>query len=194
MASLFECEVRYQIADIRALENRLRELNAIIVYPYESTDYYFCPVNEQWNPSEKNLRIRELITPKEQSAIYFVKTEIVTIGDIGFKRALYPQGKVPLFSGDFDTCWSLVEDMGFQLWLTVKKTKAKLWEIPAHGFKTAVEYIEELGWNGELEFEGEKPEEAKEHIEKALEILRIPREAVSSKPISALCAEKKGML
>lgn len=194
MASLFECEVRYEIEDIRALENRLGALGAEVLYPYEFTDHYFKPVKEKWNPLEKNLRIREWKTPANPAEILFVKIEVISLGDIRFKRALYPQGKVPLFSGDRDTCESLLEDLGFELWFKINKTKAKLWEIPEHGFKTAVEYIEGLGWSGELEFEGEDTEKARAEIEQALEILEIPKKLVSFKPFSVIFAEKRGIL
>ncbi|UCD57072.1 MAG: CYTH domain-containing protein [Candidatus Hydrogenedentota bacterium] len=194
MASLFECEVRYKIEDIEVFEERLRELGAAVLYPYEYTDYYFEPAKDQWNPLEKSLRIREWKTPAEPTTIYFVKNEIVSVGDTRFKRALYPEGKVPLFSGDFCTCKSIIEDLGFQLWLVINKAKAKLWEIPEHGFKTAVEYIEHLGWTGELEFEGDNIARAGSHIEKALKTLRISQDLVSFKPVSVIVAEKMEIL
>ena len=193
MASLFECEVRYEIEDISALESKLGELCARIIYPYEFNDYYFRPLSEQWSLSEKNLRIRDWKTPENPTTVFFVKTEIVMIDGIQFKRALYPQGKVPLFSGTLDDCARLLEDMGFESWFTIRKTMAKLWEIPDHGFITAVEYIEDLGWSGELEFEGEYPEKAAAGIKRALELLKVPGRAVSYKPISRIFTERMGI-
>lgn len=194
MASLFECEVRYVIENIEVFEKRLKKLGAKVLYTYEFTDYYFRPVNFKWDPFEKNLRIREWQTPKKPTTIYFVKNELVSMEGIKFKRALYSQGKVALFSGDLNVCKSLLEDMGFELWFVIKKNKAKMWELPKYKFKTAVEYIEKIGWSGELEFEGEDIKKAKTEIEKALKILEIPKKSVSFNPISIIFAEKKGIL
>jgi len=194
MASLFECEVRYEIKDIDALEEKLSKLGAIVMFPYEFTDYYFKPARKQWDPLEKNLRIREWKTPENPTTIFFVKIEIISFKNLQFKRALYPEGKVPLFSGSVSICRSLLGDLGFESWFEIHKTKAKLWKIPDHGFITAVEYIEGLGWTGELEFEGEDPEEAGQNIRKALNTLGISEGLVSFKPISVIFAERTGIL
>ena len=194
MASKFECEVRFAIGDIEEFKKRLAELDAKLKYPYEFTDYYYAPENEKWDSLEKTLRIREWATPQHPTTIYFTKNEIVSIGDVQFKRALYPQGKVPLFSGDVEMCRALLADLGFTSWITIKKERASHWELPRYGFETVAEYIAGLGWSGELEFEGEYPEKAKENIEKALDILEISRDMVSFKPISVIVAEKRGLL
>jgi hypothetical protein len=123
-----------------------------------------------------------------------VKTEIVTIGELQFKRALYPEGKVPMYSGSMDACCSLLGDLGFEPWFDVVKQHCALWELPQHGFKTPVEFIEGVGWTGELEFEGENPQEAKENIERALQVMDIPPETVTFKPISEIFAEKMGIV
>lgn len=194
MASLFECEVRYSIEDIDLFRGRLEGLGGRIRFPYEFTDYYFKPVAGAWPLSERNLRIRDWRFPENPTTIFFVKTEIVTIGEIRFKRALYPQGKVAFFSGNVDMCRSLLGDLGFEPWFEVAKKDAALWEVPEHGFITAVEYIEGLGWTGELEFEGEDLDRAASQIEKALELMQIPAESVSYKPISQIFAEKTGIV
>lgn len=194
MASPFECEVRYRISDIQELEERLGELGARIKFPYEFTDCYFKPVGKEWDLLERTLRIREWITPADPAEILFVRTKVFSLGDVKFKRSTYPQGKVPLFSGSADTCRSLLEDMGFEHWFDVKKRNAKLWEISEHDFITAVENVESLGWTGELEFEGDDPQAAASRIEAALELLRIPMDSVSHKPISLIYAEERGIV
>jgi len=194
MASLFECEVRFFIKDIKRFERRLGQLRSKLLYPYEFNDYYFRPTKATWDPLEKNLRIREWKTPPNPTTIYFVKNEIVSIGNTSFKRSLYPQGKVALFSGDLDLCKALLCDLGFKFWFVLKKEKARLWEIPQYGFKTVAEYIKGLGWTGELEFEGENLSKAKIEIEKALNSLNIPRNLVTFKPISVIFAEKHRLL
>ena len=66
-----------------------------------------------------------------------------------------------------------MEDIGFEFWFSIRKEKARLWEIPRHNFCTAIEYIEGLGWIGELEFEGTEPQKAKLAVENALDVLGI---------------------
>lgn len=194
MASLFECEVRFIIEDIDRFEKRLQEIGASVKYPYEFTDHYFKPANETWNPVEKNLRIREWHYPEHPTTIYFVRNEVLSIDGLEFKRALYHHGKVPLLSDTLEICKALLNDMGFAAWFILKKEKARLWEISRHGFNTVTEYIEGVGWSGELEFEGEDPQKAKTQIEQALNILKIPANKVSFKPISVIFAEKQRFL
>jgi adenylate cyclase class IV len=191
MAQKFECEVRFKIESITDFEAKLNQLGATIAYSYEFIDHYYKPAGTEWNPVEKNIRIREWIRPRKIPTVYFVKLEIVSIGGPRFKRALLPEGKLPLFSGELNACRSLLEDLGFSFWFSLRKDKGHLWEIPQHNFFTAVEHIEGLGWTGELEFEGKDPEKAKSAIEKALEVLEIPQTLVTHKPISAIYLESK---
>lgn len=191
MASLFECEVRYSIENIKIFEKRLEALGAELIYKYEFTDYYFKPIKKKWNPIEKNLRIRKWKFPKKPTTIYFVKNKIISTGNIKFKRAVYQDGKVPLFSGDLNICKSLLSDLGFKLWFILKKKKCKFWRLPKYNFETVTEFIDGLGWSGELEFEGRSMAKAKTEIESALNILKIPKNSVSFKPVSAIFAEKR---
>lgn len=191
MAQKFECEVRYKIESIADFEAKLNQIGATIAYSYEFIDHYYKPAGMEWNPVEKNIRIREWIKPRKIPTVYFVKLEIVSIGGPRFKRALLPEGKLPLYSGELTACRSLLEDLGFSFWFSLRKNEGCLWEIPQHNFFTAVEHIEGLGWTGELEFEGNDPEKAKSAIEKALEVLEIPQTLVTHKPISAIYLESK---
>ncbi len=191
MASLFECEVRFIIENIDDFKKRLKELEAELIFNYEFTDYYFRPKQGKWDPINKNIRIREWKTPKKSTTIYFVKNEILAIDKIKFKRALYPEGKVPLFSGDLETCKSLLIDLNFKPWFILKKEKSSIWKLPKYNFCTVSEYIPGIGWWGELEFEGKDPNKAKGEIEKALKLLEIPLSLVSHKPISAIFIEKQ---
>ena len=188
MALLFECEVRYKIENIKKFERSIKELGAKLLYPYRFTDYYYGPKDKNWDLVKKNLRIREWQKPKNPTTIYFVRNEVVSIGRIRFKRAFYPQGKVPLFSGELKMCESLLEGLGFKKLFIVKKEKATFWALP-QGFKTVLEYIKGIGWWGELEFNGKNPATAKKEIERALKILGIKKENVSYKTISAIFFE-----
>ena len=192
MASLFESEVRYKIEDIKEFKKKLRKLGAKLLFPYEFTDYYYQPAGRKWNLIEKNLRIREWQEPEKPTTIYFVKNEILLVNGRQFKRAEYADGKVPLFNGDVEICKSLLKDLGFEELFIIKKEKATFWEL-SQGFKTVAEYIKEIGWWGELEFEGKDPLKAQKEIEKALKVLEVKKELVSYKTISAIFAENKNL-
>jgi hypothetical protein len=47
MASLFECEIRFPIADVDAFRRHLKAQGGTILFPYEFTDYYFKPVGDE---------------------------------------------------------------------------------------------------------------------------------------------------
>jgi adenylate cyclase class IV len=192
MTQPYECEVRFKIENIDAFEATLARLGARIALPYEFTDHYYKPAGKEWNPVEKSLRIREWVEPQRPTTIYFVKLEIMTIDGLKFKRSLYPEGKQPLFSGPIDVCRMMLEDLDFEFWFALRKEKARLWEIPAYHFFTAVEYIQGVGWTAELEFEGKDPQAAGPAIQKALELLQISPHLVTHKPISAIYLENNG--
>lgn len=186
MTQPYECEVRFGIEDIEDFQARLGRLGAKIVLPYEFIDHYYKPPTGYWNPVEKNVRIRQWIQPEKDSIVYFVKLEIVSLDGLQFKRSLYPEGKQPLFTGPLEICRTLLDDLGFEFWFSLRKEKARLWEVPRHGFCTAVEYIEGLGWTGELEFEGNDPQQAGNAIKQALEVLSIPMQKATHNPISTI--------
>jgi len=186
MTQPYECEVRFGIEDIEDFRARLSRLGAKIALPYEFTDHYYKQPAKYWDPVKKNIRIRHWIQPQKESTVYIVKLEIISIDSLQFKRSLYPEGKLPLFTGPLDTCRALLDDLGFEFWFSLRKEKACLWEIPRYGFFTAVEYIEGLGWTAELEFEGNDPKKACSAIQQALKALQIPIHKVTHKPISAI--------
>ncbi|MFC1604081.1 CYTH domain-containing protein [Planctomycetota bacterium] len=191
MTQPFECEVRFGIEDIEDFQARLGRLGAKIAFPYEFTDHYYRPPAGNWDPVEKNIRIRQWIQPQKESTIYLVKLEIISIEGLQFKRSLYPEGKLPLYTGPLDTCRALLDDLGFEFWFSLRKEKACLWEVPQHSFMTAVEYIEGIGWTAELEFEGNDPQKAASAISQALKALKIPRKKVTHNPISAIYRQNK---
>jgi len=191
MTQPYECEVRFEIDDIEDFQARLEQLGAKIALPYEFTDHYYKPLEGYWNPVEKNIRTRQWIQPEKESVIYFVKLEIISIDGLQFKRSLYLEGKLPLFTGSLDTCRKLLDDLGFEFWFSLKKERACLWEIPQHGFFTAVEYIEGLGWTAELEFEGDDPQKAGSAIRQALSALQIPMQKVTHNPISTVYLQNR---
>ncbi|MHC4325508.1 MAG: CYTH domain-containing protein [Planctomycetota bacterium] len=193
MTQPYECEVRFGIDDIEDFQAKLGRLGARIALPYEFIDHYYKPPVGHWDPVEKNIRIRQWIQPEKESIIYLVKLQIISIEGLQFKRSLYPKGKLPLFTGPLDMCRALLDDLGFEFWFSLRKEKARLWEVPRHGFFTAVEYIEGLGWTAELEFEGNNPQKAASAIRQALKALNIPGFKVTHNPISAIYLQNKAL-
>jgi len=191
MTQPYECEVRFEINDIEDFQARLERLGAKVILPYEFTDHYYKPPAGYWNPVEKNIRIRQWIQPEKESIVYFVKLEIISVDGLQFKRSLYPEGKLPLFTGSFDICRKLLDDLGFGFWFSLRKEKACLWEVPQHSFSTAVEYIKGLGWTAELEFEGNDSQKAGSAIRQALSALQVPMQKVTHNPISAIYLQNR---
>jgi hypothetical protein len=197
MTQPYECEVRFEIDDIKDFEARLGQLGATIAFPYEFTDHYYKPPAGNWDPVEKNIRIRQWFKPQKESIIYIVKLEIISIDGLQFKRSLYPEGKLPLFTGSLDTCRKLLDDLGFEFWFSLRKENACLWEVPQHAaravpcgsFFTAVEYIEGIGWTAE--FEGSDPQKACSAIRQALKLLKIPMQKVTHNPISSVYLQNR---
>lgn len=194
MASDYECEVRFEIKDIDTFKDRIKLLEGALIFDYSFYDYYLIPINQRWDPLEKNLRIREWKYPARPTTLYFVRNEILNIEGLKFKRAVYKAGKVPLHEGDLEECRSIAQDLGFKPWFTIRKEKAHFYGVSKYHFKTIAEYVPELGWTGELEFEGQDPSKAKANIEKCISLLNIPIENINFKPISVIYAEKLGLL
>ena len=192
MDSPYECEVRYFIDDIESYQRRLDALGVETLYSYEFTDYYYHPLHEKWNPVEKNLRIRHWLKPSNPTAVLFCKNEVFSDKGLRFKRAVYKQGKIPLFTGDMDECKTLLSDLGFQPWIAVAKKEAKLLEIPSYGTRTAVEFIDGLGWIGELEVEGSSIGDAARLLRTSLGVLEIDLDSVDFRPISAIVSDTPG--
>jgi adenylate cyclase class IV len=191
MTSKFECEVRFLIHNIEEFERRLRSLNARLLFPYEFIDYYFKPKSSNpWDPQMKTLRLREWITPKKESEVLFTRTETVERGGILFKRSVYPDGKVKLMKGSSNVCRKFLSDLGFEEWFRIVKKECKLFEIPKPNFKTVYEYVEGLGWSGELEVGGSDVNEAAKNLKDFLSVLKIRRDDVRFEPLSKIYAEK----
>lgn len=186
MASLFECEIRYKIENIKKLEQRIKNLGGDLSFEYSFIDYYFSPEKNSWNLSRKNLRIRKWRYPERPTRIYFVKTEVVNRGEVKFKRALYSEGKVPLLEASLEKCRAILSDLGFEKDFEVDKTTGRFWKLEEQEFETITENIRGLGWWGELEFEGEEPEKAEKKIKRAVETLKIPKKRTTFKPISLI--------
>ena len=185
----YESEIRFLIPNIKVFEKRLKELNAEIVYEYEFSDHYFRPKTKEWNLLYKTIKIRECFKPEKKCEVLFNKAEIVNVEGFIFKRSVYPQGKVKLFEGKFDLCETFLDDLEFENWFTIEKKNCKLMKIPKYDFKTVYEFVNNLGWTGELEIEGGNPEKVKEKLSEWIKILKIEKNQITYKPLSLIHIE-----
>lgn len=190
MPSKFECEVRFLIKDVNAYRERMKGLGGKLKYKYAFTDFYYRPEKQTWGPIRRILRIRHWGKPKDPTTIYFVKNEIVENKKLKFKRSVYPEGKLPLFSGSLKRCREILKDLGFIEWITIKKQKAEFWNIPKHKFNTVIEFIPGLGWSGELEESGTNIAKAYKKLSEQLKYLNIDIKQADFRPISVIYAEK----
>jgi len=194
MGAKFECEVRFLIKDIGAHKKQLQKIGGKLKYRYAFTDYYYRPEKKVWGPIRRIIRIRKWSKGEEPTTIYFVKNEIIESKRIKFKRSMYPEGKLPLFSGSLKRCREILTDLDFVEWITLKKQRAEFWDIPKYKFGTAIEYIPGLGWTGELEVEGNNIQKAKEKLERQLKLINIDQKQADFRPISVIYAEKLNLL
>ena len=182
------------IKDIRAHRRRIKAFGGKLKCRYAFTDYYYRPEKKIWGPIRRILRIRHWSKAHEPTTIYFVKNEIIESKRIKFKRSVYPEGKLALFSGSLKRCREILTDLDFVEWITIKKQRAEFWDIPKYKFGTVIEYIPGLGWSGEVEVEGSRVQQAKNKLEKQLKILNVEPEQADFRPISVIYAEKLGKL
>ncbi len=129
--------------------------------------------------------------PRKPAEILLTKNEVKEIDGVKFKRSLYPEGKVVLYKGSLERCKEIVNDLGFKLLAVIRKVNCEFYEIPRPNFKTVIEYIPEIGWLGELEFEGKDPKIAGKRINEALRVLGVSK--FTYKPILAIFLERYGL-
>jgi adenylate cyclase class IV len=94
--------------------------------------------------------------------------------------------------GSLETCMEFLNDLGFEEWFRVVKKNCRLFEIPQPNFKVVCEYIEGLGWTGELEAKGLNMQEVAENLKKFLSTLKIQKDKFTFKSLGKLYAEKLG--
>lgn len=173
----FESEIRFFIDNIDAFTTHLLSLGATKYYEYEFIDHYHTPAfgQEGWDSFEKNIRIREWIRPTTQSEILLARNECVSIDGYQFKRSVYESGKVTLFSGSHDEAINIITDLGFTPWVAIHKKHSHCWELP-DGSDVIVEYIDGLGWIGELELDGSEANHTHGTAKKLFDTLHVPED------------------
>jgi len=193
----FESEIRIFVNDISSFLERLKNLDAELVLTYSFKDHLFKPkegsIND-WDPNRKTMRLRAWSHPETYSQILFSKTEIWETNDLQYKRTCYPQGKIELFHGDFESAKELLEDWGFIAWFTVEKLKGELFKIRSPSeFVIALENLEHIGWMVEIECWGGNVKEVSQKISERMQILGVTTEDITFKSCPRIVAEKLGL-
>ncbi|MDR7418787.1 MAG: nucleoside 2-deoxyribosyltransferase [Armatimonadota bacterium] len=189
MTAPYEAEVRVRVSRIGELRARLAALGARRVETYAFTDRYYRPAASRWSPAERTLRVRE--RSSGDAEVLYTRTTLLTEGGVTFKRSALPQGKAVLFRGAATECRSLLEELGFVHWLTVRKVSGELLEIPGAGM-VACEEIDGHGWWVEVEVEGADPDDASSRLRARLDALGIDPADASPLPMAALLSPASG--
>ncbi len=176
----YESEIRFPISDYETFMDRLKKFEPELLRKHSFKDHILKPshlsedeAERLWNPSRKVLRVRQWFEPKNTSELLFTAVEVVEEGGVRFKRTIFPQGKLKLFEGSFEHAMTLARELGFEPWFTVYKKVGYLYKLRKLGDKVVcIEYVEGVGWVGELEFWG-SPREVAESMRECMEALGI---------------------
>lgn len=185
----FESEVRFSVADIGAFRQRVAAINPVLVREYSFTDFYYKPVTGEWNSLEKSLRIRQYRMPDKPTTVYFSRNEIYRAGPYTFKRSVYEQGKLTLYTGDIAVCRGILTDLGFAPAYAIDKRAGWIWKVPDKRLEFCVEDTDALGWTGEMELEGTDPSTVADGVKRHQQWLGIPDGALSYKPVAVQLEE-----
>lgn len=189
MTAPFECEVRFLIPDRAAFERALAQRGGRVRLCYAFTDHYYRPSGGTWDPRTRALRIREHHQPPQPSEVLVTWTDMMSAGGLSFKRARLPEGKVRLYTGTLEACRTVIDALGYEPWLVVRKTACAFYDIPDLG-PLVIEDVAGLGSMAEIEVAGEDPEAAGASIRRTLDALRIPPQAVLPEPLAAVVAAR----
>lgn len=180
----FEAEVRIIIEDIDSFMNHIQSLGATKRFDYSFTDTYYQQPGQAWDPNVQGMRLRVWHQPDDGTFVYYTKNDIINDEGLAFKRSVYPDGKVKLYEGSKDDCHTLLTDLGFEPLVSIYKEKAAVWKL--NDYDIVTEYIKELGWTAELEFNGEDPKAVKAALTAQLAELNIDMSAVRSDTVLSL--------
>jgi predicted adenylyl cyclase CyaB len=193
MVKKYECEIRILIPNIDTFKERLLNLGAKKEFWYEFTDHYFKPeAAKPWDVMLKSIRIREWKSRKRECEVLFTKIKVIDENGVSFKKSVYSEGKIKLFSGSFDLCKKFLADLGFEPWFSVIKKNCEFFVLPEHEFKIAVEYVEGLGWSGEIEADGSDIKRAREKLAQCLDVLGVKGSDITPKPLAKIFADAIG--
>jgi len=187
---LFESEVRFSIPNIDEFKKRVDDLGVALIKEYVFTDFYFKPVQGDWNSLEKTIRIREWVRPEKLPVVYLTKHEIQSIGKFSFKKSVYPEGKRVLFTGSVKDCRELLTDLDFQEAYQITKKQGWVWQDLERELEFCAEETDVFGWSGEMEIEGTDLNYIEQRIKRHQEYLGIADQDLSYKPVAILIEEQ----
>ncbi len=116
-------------------------------------------------------------------------TDIIRTAGLSFKRSRLPEGKVRLYTGTLEACRTVVDALGCEPWLVVRKTACAFWDIPDLG-PLVIEDVEGIGSMAEIEVAGDDPDAAGAAIRGKVGALRIPPQAVLPEPLAAVVSAR----
>ena len=189
MTAPFECEVRFLIPDRAAFERVLVQRGGSVRFRYAFTDHYYRLAGSAWDPRTRAVRIREHHQPPQASEVLVTWTDMIYAAGLSFKRSRLPEGKVRLHRGTLEACRTVVDALGYEPWLIVRKTACAFYDIPDLG-ALVIEDVEGIGSMAEIEVAGEDPDAAGVSIRRTLDALRIPPQAVLPEPLAAVVAAR----
>ena len=189
MTAPFECEVRFLIPDRAAFERALAQRGGSIRFRYAFADHYYRPSGSAWDPRTRSMRIREHHQPTQASEVLVTWTDMIHAAGLSFKRSRLPEGKVRVYTGTVEACRTVVDALGYEPWLVVRKTACAFWDIPELG-ALVIEDVESVGSMAEIEVAGEDPEAAGASIRRILDALHIPPQAVLPEPLAAVVSAR----
>lgn len=191
MTAPFECEVRVLIEDIEAFHRRIRDLGGTVRLEYAFTDHYLRSHGTLWDLRRRALRVREHHQPAGPSEVLLTAVDVVQHNGLQFKRSQFAEGKRRLFAGALDDCRAVVESLGFEPWLVVRKRDGRLFEIPQLG-ELVTEHVDGVGWMCEIEVAGIDASAASRAIRARLDALGIPPSDILPDPVAAIVAARTG--
>ncbi len=147
MTAPFECEVRFLIPDRAAFERALAQRGGSIRFRYAFTDHYYRPSGGAWDPRTRSMRIREHHQPTQASEVLVTWTDMIHAAGLSFKRSRLPEGKVRVYTGTVEACRTVVDALGYEPWLVVRKPDCAFWDIPELGV-LVIEDVESIGFDG----------------------------------------------
>ena len=174
----YECEIRFILNDVKLFQSHLQSIDHEIIKEYSFSDHVFRPLKltKKWEGFEKIMRIRSWTIPTVKSEVLFSNIKYKQLEGFRFKQAIFSEGKVNFFTGEFEKAKNIVKELDFSPWFIIKKKKGKLMQVKKKNFTFVLEEIERLGHSIEIEVWGQDIQQVKKRFYEIIEILNLKRE------------------
>jgi len=176
--TVIECEIRFLIEDINKFKDHLSTLDHYVVKEYSFTDHIYKPyiLTDKWIDFEKIMRIRTWKHPIKRSELLFSSITLEKVEDFIFKRSIFPNGKVILFTGTNEGAAEILKELDYEPWFQIEKTNGKLIIVKEGDFSFVLEEIKNLGYSVEIEVWDEDFEKIKNRFTQILGWLNLKKE------------------